>query len=174
MIYIVSPGRCGTGWLTTCLFTLGLDVVHELYSMGIWGFHPSDRIVWSDTTLVFEYYKLKDELEPKDFVIFLERDSKEIVDSVATLLPGADCEPVLDAYRWLSVDSSNYPCPVLHLHYDNLFELSTAEEIATFLSLDESKCKNVWKYMRDFRITNRKCEEQVKELYDRTRIENLG
>ena len=37
MIYVVSACRSGSGWLSTALYTLGFDVVHELFTVGIRG-----------------------------------------------------------------------------------------------------------------------------------------
>lgn len=172
MIYVISPGRSGTGWLAVALYTAGFDVVHEIFTYGIHGLKPKPPLVYLDTTLVFEYYKLIDELTEEDRVILLERDSKEVEEAVATLLPGCDCTPVLEAYRWLSVAS--FPCPSLHLHYDTLFNPSTAQALATFLSVSETKLKNVWKFLRDFRITNQDMERKARKLYDQIRDERAG
>ena len=92
MIYVVSACRSGSGWLSTALYTLGFDVVHELFTVGIHGLKLVEPLVWADTTLVLNADELKYELASSDRVILLERDFNDIRDSIATLLPDRDWE----------------------------------------------------------------------------------
>ena len=166
MIYVVSACRSGSGWLSTALYTLGFDVVHELFTVGIHGLKLVEPLVWADTTLVLNADELKYELASSDRVILLERDFKDIRDSIATLLPGCDCEHLIEGYMKIQSQCVTYPCPVVTIQYENLFTLPVARELANFLDRSESEFERAWVFLKDFRITNKTNEEAVKRMYE--------
>ena len=71
MIYILSAGRSGSGWLSTVLYSLGHHVVHEIHTVG--QHLNAKEPVWSDTTLSERISDVVAEVGEGDKIIYLVR-----------------------------------------------------------------------------------------------------
>lgn len=172
MIYIISAGRSGSGWLSCVLYSLGHHVTHEIHTVG--EHLQAKEPVWSDTTLCERISEIVAEVGEGDKIIYLVRSQEEIEASVRKMLPGVDTSGPLGLFLKAIFQSPNMRClrDPLFINYTDLFSVETAVELANFLDGNESQYVQHWQFFKDFRITNQKCEEDVKKLYARWKEPN--
>lgn len=173
MLYIVSPGRCGSGWLSTVLMACGSKVVHEWYPSTV-----VDPDVISDTSVIWNQTAFLDNLKLSDVIILLDRPAQERSNSVNRLLGSVRTwESVdtqwdlmksrLEAKRHLQTFSIDYDKLIYHSRNVVWAALKAANATTT-----KERFNEVWDFMSCIRATNLVAERACFASYNGD-IENV-
>lgn len=168
MIYIVSAGRSGSGWLSTCLMAAGLRTKHEWVPYNV-----IDPEVVADTSLVWNVDSFLDNLKPTDAVIVLNRDRKEIEASVTKLVGNHDWSVLFSCFERLKEGlqyAAKRGIQVATVEHKLLFGPGGLSRICSLLEgiypdLDYRRLGEVWTFMLHMRVTNKTVEARVKDSY---------
>lgn len=167
-IYIVSAGRSGSGWLSTCLMAAGLRTVHEWTPYDV-----VDPEVVADTTLVWNADSFLDSLKPDDAVIVLTRDREEIEASVTKLVGKHDWSLLFSRFERLKEglqDAAKRGTKVATIDHKYLFGFLGYRSVCDLLSsdypdIDRLRLRDIWEFMQHMRVTNKSVEDRVKASY---------
>lgn len=175
MIYIVSPGRSGSAWLSAVFSALGLKVRHESVPV------IEEPDVLSDTSWMWNRGALVNRLEQRnrvkitDTIIILDRPREEIERSIAKLVGHKNWDRNFDAWEKLKNDLWNKGLTQIlkagfKFNYKDLFEPEFPKYLRAVLTSsghrrDIHEIQRVWDLFRHLRITNKTSEEETVQSY---------
>ena len=162
-VYILSPGRCGSGWLSTLFAGCGLRVSHEWY-----GTADIPDVV-SDTSYMWAQETFLGSLSPHDICIVLDRDEKERTASVEKLLGPHDWTHLEKAWVEFKAELKKLPNTAVWIDYKDLFSRATKEQLFQILYYHTGAAtgnfQNMYDMLVNMRVTNLKAETEVKNSY---------
>lgn len=161
MIWILSAGRSGSGWLSSIFAACNCRVVHEWFPTDV-----VDPDVISDTSLVHDIDQFVGGLSAKDVVIILDRDAKQRLRSVEKLLGKRDYSDVIAKWGQLKDAVRKTHAQVYDMTYEGLFDVTTREVIRHILfaaGFPTDNLNNFFGFMKHQRVTNNTSEALTKE-----------
>lgn|SRR5689334_20000981 len=163
-LYIVSPGRCGSAWLSTLLAGCGLSVAHE------WTGTPDIPDVVADTSFLWNQDAFFNALPEEDIIIVLDRPAEERSNSVAKLL-GFDGDWTQLEENWTKFKNriKTLPNTSVWIDYKELFSRTAKEKLFSMLyyytGANTGNFEKMWDLLKNMRVTNLTAETEVKASY---------
>jgi len=162
-VYIISPGRSGSGWLTTLLAGCGLSALHE------WHGTVDNPDVVADTSFLWLQDDFLKTLAPNDVCVVLDRDETERTASVKKLLGERDWAYLEKAWIDFKEKLKKVPNTTVWIDYKDLFSRETKEKLFQMIyyhtGASTGNFSNMWDLLRHMRVTNATAEREVVQSY---------